>query len=54
MVNYKITLDVGEYIVADTLEKALEVAKQKTVTDVIDLSCLEYNDGEIEVTGIYK
>jgi hypothetical protein len=52
-VYFKIKLDVGKTIAANSFEEAITAAKALTVTDVVDLDGLEYNDGEIEVSGIY-
>lgn len=48
-----ITLELGVPVHGGTLEEALETARKLSVTDVVDLDHLEYNDGSIKVTGVY-
>ena len=51
---FRINLWVGMDLGCMTLEEALEKARKMSVTDVVDLSDLEYNDGDIAVDGIYS
>ena len=53
-VYFKITLDVGKIIPSSSLEDALEIARGMKPTDVVDLDNLSYDDGGIEVTGVYE
>ncbi len=53
-VHFRIMLDVGMNFGAMTLEDALAKAKTMDVTDVVDLTDLDYNDGSIEVSGLFN
>jgi hypothetical protein len=53
-VYFKIILDVGKTIPSASLEDALEAARAMKPTDIVDLDNLSYNDGDIEVTGVYE
>lgn len=46
-------LDLGVDLGRLTLEEAIIKARELSVTDVVDLSGVDYNDGSIEVTGVY-
>ena len=53
-VIYNITLDLGVTIIADSLEDAIERGRQLGVCDLIDLGTHTYNDGTVEVSGVWK
>jgi hypothetical protein len=50
---FRINLDVGMSLGSMPLEDALTKARGLAVTDVVDLKGLDYNDGDITITGIY-
>ena len=52
--SFKIELWVGMDLGAMTLEQALEKARSMKETDVLDLSGLSFNDGNIKVDGVYE
>jgi hypothetical protein len=53
-VSFRVTLELGMDMGASTLEEALTKARAMKPTDLLDLSDLEYNDGSIEVSGLFN
>ena len=51
MVDIKLSTDVE--IKADSFEQAIEEAKKLAVTDIVEFEG-NFNDGEVEVMGVYK
>lgn len=53
LAHFHLVLDVGVSMGSLSLEDALAKAKATKIEDIVDLSALDFNDGEIEVTGVF-